>query len=84
MRILSFIVLVSLVTVSTAAQVTEDKLTASDGASGDFFGRSVSLSGDRGLVGAYLDDDMGLSSGMRETLVQKATRSFTLIDQINA
>ena len=39
------------------------ELTASDAALGDFFGFSVSLSGDRALVGAYLDDDMGTSSG---------------------
>ncbi|MEM8488461.1 MAG: T9SS type A sorting domain-containing protein, partial [Bacteroidota bacterium] len=39
------------------------KLTASDGAVSDQFGRSVSLSGDRALIGAVLDDDNGLSSG---------------------
>ena len=39
------------------------KLTASDGAADDLFGDSVSLSGDRALVGAYLDDDLGTSSG---------------------
>ena len=32
------------------------KLTASDGAEGDSFGQSVSLSGSIGLVGAYTDD----------------------------
>lgn len=39
------------------------KLTAVDGASDDEFGYSVSLSGDRALVGAYRDDDNGDSSG---------------------
>ncbi len=39
------------------------KLTASDGAAGDGFGYSVSLSGETVLVGAYLDDDAGSSSG---------------------
>ncbi len=39
------------------------KLVASDGAGGDNFGFSVSLSGNSGLVGAYLDDDKGSSSG---------------------
>jgi uncharacterized repeat protein (TIGR01451 family) len=39
------------------------KLTASDGAASDQFGVSVSLSGDRALVGAYWDDDNGSSSG---------------------
>ncbi|MCH7975859.1 MAG: T9SS type A sorting domain-containing protein, partial [Bacteroidetes bacterium] len=40
-----------------------DKLTASDGAAGDLFGRSVSLSGDRALVGAMFNDDLGSNSG---------------------
>jgi len=41
----------------------EDKLVASDGAADDFFGNSVSLSGDRALVGAYRDSDNGNDSG---------------------
>ncbi len=43
--------------------VQETKLTASDGAVGDSFGYSVSLSGNRALVGAYKDDDNGIKSG---------------------
>ena len=39
------------------------KITAMDGAAGDLFGRSVSISGDRVLVGAYYNDDDGSSSG---------------------
>ncbi len=39
------------------------KLTASDGLAGHEFGRSVSVSGDRAVVGAPLDDDPGLSTG---------------------
>jgi hypothetical protein len=39
------------------------KLGASDGATRDYFGRSVSLSGDRALVGAWGDDDNGSNSG---------------------
>ncbi|MEZ5470283.1 MAG: hypothetical protein R3E90_00745 [Marinicella sp.] len=39
------------------------KLTANDGRRDDYFGYSVSLSGNRALVGAYLDDDMGDRSG---------------------
>jgi len=38
------------------------KLTASDAGGGDFFGQSVSISGDRAIVGAFLDD--GISSGI--------------------
>lgn len=41
----------------------EAKLTASDAAQQDFFGRSVAISGDAVLVGAYADDDAGVSSG---------------------
>ena len=39
------------------------KLTASDGASGDYFGYSVSISGERLVVGSQYDDDNGISSG---------------------
>ena len=37
--------------------VEEDKLTASDAAPGDEFGKSVSIDGDRIAVGAFEDDD---------------------------
>jgi len=36
----------------------QTKLTASDGATGDRFGRSVAISGDTAIVGSY-DDDIG-------------------------
>ena len=39
------------------------KLTASDGAGGDYFGESVSVDGDYVVVGAYGDDDGGSDSG---------------------
>jgi len=41
----------------------QDKLTASDGAAGDVFGYSVSISGDYAIVGAWRDDDKGDDSG---------------------
>jgi len=41
----------------------QQKLLASDGASGDVFGAGVAVSGDRALIGAYADDDLGNSSG---------------------
>jgi len=41
----------------------EYKLTAVDGAEGDFFGFSVSISGDYAVVGAHYDDDNGESTG---------------------
>jgi murein DD-endopeptidase MepM/ murein hydrolase activator NlpD len=39
------------------------KLTASDGASGDEFGRFAFISGDYAIVGAFRDDDNGMNSG---------------------
>ncbi|MBX3290498.1 MAG: VCBS repeat-containing protein [Acidobacteria bacterium] len=39
------------------------KLTASDGAAGDSFGTSVSISGDTAIVGSMQDDDAGTNSG---------------------
>ena len=41
----------------------EQKLVASDGAAGDWFGWSVSVSDQAAIIGAVLDDDNGLSSG---------------------
>ncbi|MHC4510547.1 MAG: LamG-like jellyroll fold domain-containing protein, partial [Planctomycetota bacterium] len=41
----------------------QQKLLASDGAAGDWFGQSVSISGDLAIVGAWGDDDNGSESG---------------------
>ena len=41
----------------------QQKLTASDGASSDYFGEYVSIDGDTAIIGAYRDDDNGSSSG---------------------
>ncbi|MCD4817170.1 MAG: FG-GAP repeat protein, partial [Candidatus Cloacimonetes bacterium] len=41
----------------------QTKLTASDGADGDHFGHSVSISGNQAVIGAYMDDDNGDYSG---------------------
>ena len=38
------------------------KITASDGAAGDYFGVSVSISGDTVVVGAAKDDDNGIDA----------------------
>ncbi|MCJ7776913.1 MAG: FG-GAP repeat protein [Sedimentisphaerales bacterium] len=43
--------------------VQQQKLTASDGATSDSFGYSVSISGDYAIVGAIYDDDKGYNSG---------------------
>ena len=42
---------------------SEQKLTAEDAASYDYFGYSVGVSGNTAIVGAYLDDDNGGASG---------------------
>jgi len=41
----------------------QQKLTAADGEPGDGFGKSVSISGDKIIVGAHGDDDGGAESG---------------------
>ncbi|MEE9165835.1 MAG: beta-propeller fold lactonase family protein [Candidatus Neomarinimicrobiota bacterium] len=45
------------------AQISEFKLTASDAEAYDYFGYSVSISGDYAIVGARNDDDAGSQSG---------------------
>ena len=48
---------------SANSQINEFKMIASDGAAADYFGVSVSISGDYAIVGAYQDDDNGNNSG---------------------
>ena len=43
--------------------VEDAKLLPSDGAADDYFGISVSISGDTAVIGAYRDDDNGSDSG---------------------
>jgi hypothetical protein len=43
------------------------------GAAGDYFGYSVSVSGDTALIGAYGDDDDGTSSGSAYVFVRSAS-----------
>ncbi len=47
--------------VTTGMQLA--KLVASDGAAIDLFGKSVSIAGNRALIGTRLDDDNGFNSG---------------------
>ena len=58
-----FIVFLFMPTVNAYAQISEFKLSASDGAADDFFGWSVSIFGDYAVVGASRDDDNGSASG---------------------
>ena len=48
---------------SGSTWIEQHKLTASDGASMDFFGCSVSIYGDYIIVGAERDDDNGIGTG---------------------
>lgn len=50
----------------------QTKLTASDGAAGDQFGNSVSISGDYALVGA-MADEIGVISGQGSAYIYKRT-----------
>ena len=51
------------------------KLTPSDGAASDVFGRSVAISGDTAVVGAEFDDDKGSSSGSAYVFVRSGSSS---------
>jgi hypothetical protein len=55
------------------AAAATDKLLASDGAAGDWFGGSVSVSGDTALVGAHGDCDNGSWSGSAYVFVRGAS-----------
>lgn len=48
----------------------ESKLTASDAAAGDQFGRGVSIHGDTAVIGAARDDDNGSDSGSAYVFVR--------------
>jgi len=48
----------------------QGKLTASDAAADDYFGKSVAVSGDTALIGAYSDDDGGSSAGSAYVFVR--------------
>ena len=54
------------------------KLVAGDGAANDYFGNSVSISGDGNvvLVGAYVDDDKGTNSGSAYIFTTQANGSY--------
>ena len=58
------VLLVLGMSVPAAAQWPETfKLTASDGAGADWFSRSVAISGNTAIVGAWGNDDAGTNSG---------------------
>ncbi|MHA1485386.1 MAG: FG-GAP repeat protein, partial [Candidatus Thorarchaeota archaeon] len=49
------------------------KLLASDGATYDYFGGSVSIDGDYAIIGAYRDDDNGKNSGSAYVFIRSGT-----------
>ena len=63
---------------ANGAYLQTQKLVASDGAENDQFGWSVSISGDGNvaLVGAYLDDDNGSSSGSVHIFTKQADGAY--------
>ena len=62
----AFLIISAIFALSTNAQTSEteiQKLLAGDGTAKDYFGRSVSISGDQAIVGAHGDGDNGSLSG---------------------
>ncbi|CAL6298248.1 unnamed protein product [Bathycoccus prasinos] len=53
------------------------KLTASDGASNDYFGNSIAFAGNTVLIGAYYDDDNGSNSGSVYVFTRTGTDDST-------
>ncbi|MFV1990105.1 MAG: FG-GAP repeat protein, partial [Acidimicrobiales bacterium] len=58
---------------SGASWTQQAKLTAADGAANDFFGRGVDILGDSVVVGAFGDDDAGLTSGSAYVFTRAGT-----------
>jgi len=59
--------------ISNNAWLEQDKLLASDGATGDYFGVSVSIDGDYAIIGAHRDDDNGEDSGSAYIFTRSGT-----------
>jgi len=60
--------------------IQTDKLTASDGAAGGQFGRSVSVSGDTVVVGAFLAD-IGLNADQGSAYIFSFLASISTLSQ---
>ena len=60
------------------------KLTASDGAESDNFGRSVAISGDYAIIGAFQDDDNGSDSGAVYIFERDGTETWNEIQKLTA
>jgi hypothetical protein len=66
------------------AVAAEHKLTASDAAATDYFGRSVSISGDTAVIGAYWDDDGGTDSGSAYVFTRASDGTWTQHQKLTA
>lgn len=68
---------------TASGSVTQNaKLTASDGAVGDNFGYSVSVSGGTGLVGALYDNPKGGASGSAYLFLNMDTASGSVMENV--
>ena len=57
-------------------------LSASDGVTGDWFGYSVSISGDKAIIGAKKDDDEGTDSGSAYIFERDAVGTWSELGRI--
>ncbi len=62
----------------------QQKLTASDGASGDYFGRSVSVDGDTAVVGSPVADVSGNTDQGAAYVFVRASGTWTVQDRLTA
>jgi len=64
------------------------KLTADDGAGGDYFGHSVSINGNTMVIGSQLDDDKGIDSGsayvFRRAIDDDLSSNWTQVAKLTA
>ncbi|MDG2053345.1 MAG: hypothetical protein P8J86_01415 [Phycisphaerales bacterium] len=61
-----------------------EKLTASDGDSSDYFGLSVSISGDYAVIGAPSDDDNGETSGSAYVFERDGAGNWSEVQKLTA
>ena len=80
--LMKHLLLLTVLVAASAAHAAIDpaqvqKLLADDGAAGDEFGYRVSVSGDTAVIGAFLDDDKGGSSGSAYVFVRAADGTWS-------
>lgn len=71
---------------TNGSYIESQKLTASDGAMGDYFGCSVAINGDGSVIaiGAYWDDDKGENSGSVYVFTKQSSGSYTQSQKLTA